>query len=236
MLDPYERSAAVYDVFYSWLDYERHAVTIHALIEEKRPGARTVLDIACGTGRYTEQLARWYEVEGLDLSQPMLRMARRRLPDTTFHNADMKAFDLSRSYDALVCMFSSIAYVTSVEDLGSMLRCCARHLEPGGVLIIEPWFGPDAWMPGHIDARAVDGDGVKVSRVTTSRVDGRRAEMRWAWAVAWEDGTADAYVEEHPTGLFTVAEYADLLAAAGLQAEYDPEGPLGRGLHVAVKP
>jgi hypothetical protein len=59
--------------------------------------------------------------------------------------------------------------------------------------------------------------------------------MRWAWAVAWEDGDADAYVEEHPTALFTVDEYLRTFAASGFAAEYDPDGPLDRGLYVAVK-
>jgi ubiquinone/menaquinone biosynthesis C-methylase UbiE len=74
MLDPYERSASVYDLCYSWLDYETHAM--HELIQQRNPGVQSVLELACGTGRYLEQLARWYEVEGLDVSDPMLDVAR----------------------------------------------------------------------------------------------------------------------------------------------------------------
>ncbi len=235
MLNPYERSAEIYDIYYSWLDYEGHGATVHELIAVKNPQADTVLDVACGTARYTEQLAQWYTVEGLDISESMLSVAHRRMPGTAFHLADMTSFDLGKTYDAIVCMFSSIAYITSLRELAAMIRCCARHLNPSGVLIIEPWFSPDAWRPGHINARVVEGDGVTVTRLDTSVVDGNRANMQWAWAVAWSDGDADAYVEQHPTGLFTVAEYSTLFEAAGLSAEYDPEGPLGRGLHNAVK-
>ncbi|MDJ0496938.1 MAG: methyltransferase domain-containing protein [Acidimicrobiia bacterium] len=235
MLNPYERSAEVYDLYFSWLDYETNAITIHELIEERKPGAESMLELGCGTGRYMEQLRQWYGVEGLDVSESMLTVAHRRLPAATFHLADMTEFDLEKTYDAVVCLFSSVAYVTSLADLGSMMRCAARHLNPGGVLIIEPWFTPDAWVEGQIDARIVEGEGVKVARIGGNALEGNRAVMRWAWAVAWEDGDADAYVEEHPTGLFTLAEYDTLLREAGLTPEYDPEGPLGRGLHIAVK-
>ncbi len=235
MLSPYERSAQVYDLYYSWLDYEKHAATLHDVVAGRNPGARSLLDLGCGTARYTEQMARWYDVEGLDISESMLTVAHRRMPRTRFHLADMTDFDLGRSYDALVCMFSSIAYITSLRDLSRMIRCSAQHLNPGGVLIIEPWFTPDVWRQHHVGSRVVEGDGLTVARIDTSVMDGNRVTMRWAWAVAWDDGDADAYVEEHPTALFTVDEYATLLAAAGLAAEYDPEGPLGRGLHVAVK-
>jgi SAM-dependent methyltransferase len=235
MLTPYERSADVYDLFYSWIDYETNSATVRDLIWERKPGARSLLDVACGTGRYTEQLAQWFDVEGLDISEAMLEVAVRRMPQATFHLEDMMRFDLGKTYDALLCMSSSVAYVTTLEDLEAMIRCCAAHLNPGGVLIIEPWFAPDAWMEGHVSAQVVEGDGIKVARIGTSRVDGNRAYLRWAWAVARSSGDADAYVEGHSTGLFTAAEYTALFQTAGLTPEYDPEGLQGRGLHIAVK-
>lgn len=232
----YERSAEVYDLFYGWLDYEAHAATLRRIIDDHNPQVRSVLDVACGTGRYTEQLARWYHVEGLDISESMLAVARRRLPRVTLHVANMASFQLDRTYDALVCMFSSVAYLTSLKDLASMLRTCADHLNPGGVLVIEPWFPPSAWSEGHVAARVVEGDGVTVARVDTSVVEGTVATMCWAWSIASSDGRADAFVEEHRTGLFTTDEYATLLTAAGLSSEYDSVGPLKRGLHIATKP
>ena len=118
MFNPYERSAEVYDVFYNWLDYEGNAETVRDLIQERAPEAETALELACGTGRYLEQLARWFTVEGLDVSEPMLDVARRRMPEATFHHGDMTEFDLGMSYDAVVCMFSSVAYVTALDRLG----------------------------------------------------------------------------------------------------------------------
>ncbi len=235
MFNAYERSAEVYDLYYSWLDYEAHSETVHWLIQGRKPGAQTLLELASGTGRYLEQMARWYEVEGLDISEPMIDMARKRMRSTTFYSGDMTNFDLGNTYDAVICMFSSVAYVTELESIGSMITCAAAHLNPGGVLIIEPWFAPDMWRDEFIGSRVVEGDGIKVARLDTSAREGHRAIMQWAWSIARDDGTADAYVEEHATGLFTAKEYEHLFAAAGLAHEYDTEGLLGRGLHIAVK-
>ncbi len=235
MLNPYERSAEVYDLYYSWLDYESHAETVHDLIQERIPGAGTLLELASGTARYTEQMARWYQVEGLDLSESMLAKARDRMSDTAFHRGDMTDFDLGRTYDAVICMFSSVAYLTTLHDLGSMIRCSERHLNPGGVLIIEPWFAPKMWRDSFIGSRVVEGDGVTVARLDTSVRDGHLATMHWAWSIARSDGTADAYVEEHATGLFTAEEYEPLFGSVGLGHEYDSEGLLGRGLHIGTK-
>ncbi len=235
MLEPYEGSAEVYDLYYSWLDYETHALAIHELIRQKHPAADSLLELACGTGRYLEQLGGWYDVVGLDVSASMLAVARDRLTDVELHLGNMIDFDLGRRFDVVVCLFSSIAYITSPGELRSVITCAANHLNPGGVLIIEPWFAPDAWMEDHIGARVVEGEALKVARIDTSVRVGDLVTMRWAWAIARSDGTADAFVEEHPTMLFSVDAYREAFAAAGFEAEYDPEGPLQRGLHVAVK-
>jgi SAM-dependent methyltransferase len=235
MLGPYDRSAEVYDLYYGWLDYAEHAAAVHDRIRQKNPGAGSLLELACGTGRYLEQFGEWYEAVGLDVSESMLAIAGERLPEVELHRANMTDFDLGRRFDAVVCLFSSIAYITSGDDLRSVITNAANHLNPGGVLIIEPWFAPDAWMEDHIGARVVEGEGVKVARVDTSVRFGDLVTMRWAWAIARSDGTADGFVEEHPTMLFPVEVYRAAFAAAGLESEYDPEGPLGRGLHVAIK-
>lgn len=235
MLYPYERSAEVYDLYYSWLDYEVHARTIRELIDLKKPGARSLLELACGTGRFLEQFGQWYEVEGLDIADPMLELAKARCPNVAVHHVDMRDFDLGRSFDAVVCLFSSIAYITSPQDLQAVIESAGRHLDSGGVLIIEPWFAPDAWQDRHIGSRIVEGDGIAAARIDTSTRYGDLVTMRWAWAVARSDGSADAFVEEHSTMLFPVDAYMKAFAGAGFEAAHDPVGPLDRGLYVAVK-
>ena len=42
--------------------------------------------------------------------------------------------------------------------IGSM----ARHLNPGGVLIVEPWLRPDQWIAGHVQVLDQEADGVRL--------------------------------------------------------------------------
>ena len=134
----FSRSARIYDAIYASIrDYPKEAAELDRLIQERRPGARTLLDVACGTAAHLEHL-RGYELEGLDLDREMLAVACERLPDVSFHEADMASFDLGNRFDAVVCMFSSIGYVKSEVRLRSAAAAFARHLEPGGVLVVEP--------------------------------------------------------------------------------------------------
>ncbi len=62
----------------------------------------------------------------------------------------MTEFDLATTYDAVTCLFSAIGYVRTVDRMNRAVACMARHVKPGGVLIVEPWITPEDWKPGNI--------------------------------------------------------------------------------------
>lgn len=65
---------------------ERHAVAAFADMVLEAHAKGTVLDIGCGTGHVTAELAhRGLVVIGIDPSEAMLSIARRRHPEVTFH-------------------------------------------------------------------------------------------------------------------------------------------------------
>lgn len=237
MFDPYERSAEVYDVLYEqMLDYDAAAEQVAGIILERSPGATTLLEVACGTGAYLTRLARQFEVAGLDRSPHMLAAAGRKLPGVELFEADMTDFALGRGFDAVICLFSSIAYAQTLPHLRATIDCFARHLNPGGVAIVEPWFSPDQWNEGYVGVLSARTDEMAVARASTStRTDPRRVTLHFVFAVAYPDGSTDTYTEDHPTGQFTVDEHVAAFRDAGLEVEHDPEGLIGRGLYVAVK-
>jgi SAM-dependent methyltransferase len=227
----FSRSARLYDAVYASIrDYPREAAELDRLIQERSPGARTLLDVACGTGAHLEHLA-GYEAEGLDLDPEMLAVARERLPKVAFHEGDMVDFDLGKRFDAVVCMFSSIGYVRSEERLRSAIAAMAHHLEPGGVLVVEPWLSPEVWVDRHVGAVFVDEPELKIARMNVGQREGDISIFEFEYLVGTPNGL-ERLNERHELGLFTVEQYLEAFRAAGLEADHDPEGPMGRGLYI----
>ena len=227
----FSRSARLYDAVYASIrDYPREAAELDRLIQERRPGARTLLDIACGTGAHLEHLT-GYEVEGLDLDPEMLGVARERLPNVPLHEGDMADFDLGKRFDAVVCMFSSIGYVRTEERLRSAVASMARHLEPGGVLVVEPWLSPEVWVDRHVGAVFVDQPELKIARMNVGEREGNLSIFEFEYLVGTPNGL-ERFNERHELGLFTVEQYLEAFRAAGLEVDHDPEGPMGRGLYI----
>jgi SAM-dependent methyltransferase len=227
----FRRSARLYDAVYASIrDYPREAAELDRLIQERRPGARTLLDIACGTGAHLEHLT-GYEVEGLDLDPEMLGVARERLPNVPLHEGDMADFDLGKRFDAVVCMFSSIGYVRTAERLRSAVSSMARHLEPGGVLVVEPWLSPEVWVDRHVGAVFVDQPELKIARMNVGEREGNLSIFEFEYLVGTPNGL-ERFNERHELGLFTVEQYLEAFRAAGLEVDHDPEGPMGRGLYI----
>jgi SAM-dependent methyltransferase len=231
----FTKSARFYDAVYSFKDYAVEAEKMDALIQERKSGARTLLDVACGTGKHLEHLRGRYDAEGLDLDPELLAIARERLPGVALHEEDMTTFDLGRRFDAVICLFSSIGYARTVEDLNRAVAAMARHLEPEGVLVVEPWITPDAWQGGYVGSVFVDEPDLKIARVDLPQRDGRVSRVDFHYLVATPAGI-DRFEERHELCLFNHEEYVAAFRAAGLEVEHDPEGLMGRGLYVGCAP
>lgn len=231
----YQKSAIYYDSIYSFKNYQKEAEKVHSLIQQnKRSEGRTLLDVACGTGGHLALLKDHYEVQGLDANPDMLKISRQKHPDIIFHKADMLGFDLKRGFDAIICLFSSIGYVKTRQRLNKAIQNMARHLHSGGVLIIEPWFSPEAFTPGTIHGLWVDQPDLKIARMNLSTVKGNLSIMDMHHLVGTTKGI-EHFIEHHEMGLFTHEEYLGAFKLARLELTHDPEGLTGRGLYIATQ-
>lgn len=234
----FTKSAQFYDAIYAahGKNYEREAFRLRELIEtHKQSSGRQLLDVACGTGAHARLLATWYEVQGLDVDEQMLEVARRRCPGMPLHLADMRSFDLGQTFDAVLCLFSSIGYARNPQGLEDAIGRMTVHLRPGGVLLVEPWILPDQFKAGTPHALLVNQPELKIARLTTSRVCDRLSIIEFHYLVAAASGI-EHLTENHELFLFTDAEYRGALTRAGLAVTVDEQGLMGRGLYIGVKP
>jgi SAM-dependent methyltransferase len=235
-LQPWEGSAGIYDVLYGEMkDYDADCRLLHTWIQAAKPGAASLLDVACGTGLHLERLRQWYDVEGVDLSEPMLEIAAARNPEVPLHTGDMRSFDLGRRFDAITCLFSAIGYMPDVDALGEAVGNMARHLAPGGILIVEPWLDVEGWMDGHLDLMTFESDDLKVARMSSGERTGQHVTLHFHHMVMTPDGVS-YFAEDHPTTLFTDEEYREAFGAAGLTVGHDEEGFIGRGMWFGTLP
>ena len=158
--------------------------------------------------------------------------ARRKNPGARFERADMRDFDLGRTYDAVICMFSSIGYVRTLDGFAATLSRFRAHLAPGGAIVVEPWFKPGEFLDRHVRLNTVEGDGVTVCRMSHGTVEGLISRVHFEYLIGRADGITRAS-EDHELGLFTVDEMRERFRAAGLACEYDPVGLMKRGMFTA---
>lgn len=164
----------------------------------------------------------------------MLAIARERCPDITFHHADVVDFDLGRQFDVVVCLFSSIGYVKTVERMRRAVRNMSRHLVPGGVLLVEPWLTPEVYETGSPYATFVDQPELKIARMNVAAEEDGVAILDFHYLVATSDGI-EYFTERHEAGLFTHEEYLDAFRDAGLDVTHDPEGLIERGMYIGCR-
>lgn len=115
----------------------------------------SVLDAGCGTGRVAIELRRrGIDVEGVDLDDDLLAVARRLAPDVVWHHADLATMALPRRYQ-LVAMPGNVMIFCRPEHRAAIVHTCARHLEPGGLLVAGFTLEPRGLTLDEYDAACI---------------------------------------------------------------------------------
>lgn len=228
----YRELAGMYDRVYGSKNYESESAHVKEIITEHAPDAKTLLDVACGTGGHLEHLQHRFDCEGLDLSEEMVLVAKEKLPDMALHVADMTSFDLGKRFDAVVCLFSAVGHLLTVERLNAAITNMAAHMAPNGVLVIEPWIDPTEWIAGHVSLDTFEDDEVKVARLSVAEPI-ERGRVVMEFLVGTKAGVTRLR-DEHEMGWFTRSEYEHAFAQAGLSVRFEQPGLGGRGLYIGM--
>ena len=167
----------------------------------------------------------------------MRKAATARLDGIAVHAGDMRDFRLTRTFSAVTCLFSAIGYVRSVDELNQTLDCLAAHLEPGGVLVLEPWFTPSQWISGPVDTGTAADGRRHLTRMCVSQQTGTTSTMTMHYLLGETGAGIRHWTEEHTMTLFTDEQYLHAIVRAGLRdVEWLPGWRDQRPRIVAIKP
>ena len=144
-MNSYGFLAESYDQLTTDVDYPGLADYLQRHFARAKLPVHTVLDLACGTGSLTCELARrGYETIGADLSEEMLAVAQEKaaglgggvIPPLFLHQS-MDRLDLYGTIDACVCCLDSVNYVTRPERLRRAFQRVHLFLMPGGIFVFD---------------------------------------------------------------------------------------------------
>jgi len=185
---------------------------------------KRLLDVACGTGGHITYLQDHFQVSGVDLSESMLAVARKKFPDVPFYQGNMTDFSLDRQFDVIIYLYGSIGFVRTNEKLKLTLKNMVRHLLPGGIAIIVPWSTTESFQE-KIVVDAVKHPHMRIARMENVK---RKAidcvEVTFHHLIG-QNGEVKYHTQRMEIGLFSHNEYVSAIEEAGLQLVEIYDGP-----------
>lgn len=139
---PYSSLASIYDFVMRHVDYVHWADHVEALILRHGLVPSTMIDVACGTGSLAVELSkRGYRLTGADGCDEMLDVARRKVLDGgydigLFHRSFLELEGMDR-HDCAVCLYDSVNYLMSLEDVVRMFEHVHAIVHRGGLFIFD---------------------------------------------------------------------------------------------------
>jgi len=177
------------------------------------PGA-SVLDLCCGTGRHSLQLARLgFSVTGVDRTRTYLDEARKRAEveglTVEFIQEDMRNFCKPDTFDVALNIFTSFGYFEDINDDKKVATNVYHSLKEMGVFLIDT-------LGKEVLARVFrERDWYEVDDMLV--LQERKVCKNWTWIenrwIMIRDGTSDEYKLSHR--LYSAAELSELLNDSG---------------------
>jgi SAM-dependent methyltransferase len=217
-----------YDLLYRDKDYAGEARYIDDLIVRHRPGAQSVLDLGCGTGRHALLLAeRGYRMTGVDLSEEMLKVARASSSGQSFVQGDVRSVRLGKTFDVVLSLFHVMSYQTTNGDLRAALSTVREHLAPGGLFVFDCWYGP-AVLTSRPETRVkrLEDDKIQVTRLAEPVLHANDNVVDVNYQVLIRDrasGAVEELRETHKMRYLFAPEVSLLLESAGLRLTQQSE-------------
>lgn len=141
-MEAYTSFAQIYDLFMDNVPYAEWCEYVTSLLREYQITDGLVLDLGCGTGTFTEELAKkGYDMIGIDSSEDMLEIAMdKRIQsgsDILYLLQDMREFELYGTVKAVVSICDSINYILEPKELSQVFSLVNNYLDPDGIFLFD---------------------------------------------------------------------------------------------------
>ena len=212
-VEAYSRLAGVYDEIVIDPCHDRWASFLHERWRADPDGVCSVLDLCCGTGLLAgELIARGYRVTGVDASDAMLALARKRLgPGVPLSRMTLPDLTVDGVFDAAVCTFDGFNYLAP-DELRQTMAAVALRLRPGGWLVFD--LHTDGMMEFTIANPVVAGESAGNDFVLSSVVDPRARTCETRIELT-PPGDGDPWSEQHRQYFHRDADVRSALEDAG---------------------
>lgn len=222
----YGKYASVYDALYSDKPYKSEAQFIDNCFHRYGNfSINKILELACGTGSHALELERkGYKIIATDYSKEMIKCATQKATainsKVDFRVQDMRSVNLSEHpFDAIYCLFDSIGYITSNEDLNKTFTGIFNYLRMEGLFIFEFWHA--AAMLRHYEPIRTKIQKIEcgnVLRISETELDNLHqiASVHYTIYELLNNGTFTSHNETHMSRFFLIQEMANFLSANGL--------------------
>ena len=233
----YKEYAKIYDLIYSDKDYKKEARKVINLVKKyKKSDGKELLEVACGTGKHLEYFRKNFHVTGLDINAQMLKIAKKRLHNISLIRGDMINFNLNKKFDVILCLFSSIGYVKTYENLEKTIRNFSKHLKKNGIVIIDPWFTKSSYKVGFPHLKIYSDDKIKIARAAISKRIDNISILDFHFLVAEKNKEVKHFVDRHELGLFEDSKVLQIMEQSGLKTKFLKKGlRKGRPLFIGLK-
>jgi SAM-dependent methyltransferase len=186
------------------LSAELYDYTVHdwpgemAFYRKLARSASSLLEVGCGTGRVTLQLAReGLDILGFDKSPQMLEIAKRKshgLTNVRWVEADMRSFELGQTFDLVIIPGHSFQFMLTLADQLSCLRSVRRHIAPNGILALHVNHDDLQWLAEVSGYPEPPFD--PPSEVHLPETRSIRTSKRWSYDTATQTASATTRFDE----------------------------------------
>ena len=137
-----------YDLLFASKDYRRETTAVFQIYQryQKTP-LRHILEIGCGTGNHTTELARkkGVSVTAIDYDRHMISLAKKKFQTHGLKNIELSLARVERmpekNFNLIVALFNVVTYLEDGKSLRSFFKAAASHLDSQGIFIFDCWNG-----------------------------------------------------------------------------------------------